>query len=55
MIIEGRILWYIYRGWKIILNEIKIRMATIENVVAISVIKIEGWQTTYKNIINEDY
>lgn len=37
------------------MNGIKIRRATIEDVLAISTIKIEGWQTAYKNIINEEY
>ena len=37
------------------MNGIKIRRATIEDVLTISTIKIEGWQTAYKNIINEEY
>lgn len=37
------------------MNGIKIRRATIEDVGAISAIKIEGWQTAYKKIINEEY
>ena len=35
------------------MNEIKIRKATLDDVEAISTIKVEGWQSAYKNIISE--
>ena len=37
------------------MNEIKIRKATLDDVEAISTIKVEGWQSAYKNIISDEY
>lgn len=37
------------------MNEIKIRKATLKDVPAISTIKVEGWQSAYKNIISDEY
>ena len=37
------------------MNEIKIRKAILDDVKAISTIKVEGWQSAYKNIINDEY
>ena len=37
------------------MNEIKIRKATLNDVLSISTIKVKGWQTAYKNIISDEY
>ena len=37
------------------LDEIIIRKATFEDIPAISTIKVKGWQTAYKGIIDDDY
>lgn len=42
---------FVVRKGEIEMNEITIRKATIEDVVAILTIKVKGWQTAYKNII----
>ena len=38
-----------------IMNSIKIRKATLNDIKAISTIKVEGWQSAYKNIISDKY
>ena len=37
------------------MNEIKIRKATLNDINAISTIKVKGWQSAYKNIISDQY
>ena len=37
------------------MNNIKIRKATLNDIKAISTIKVEGWQSAYKNIISDEY
>lgn len=37
------------------MNEIKIRKATLNDIKAISTIKVKGWQSAYKNIISDEY
>lgn len=37
------------------MGEIKIREAKIEDIKAISTIKVSGWQTAYKNIIDQEF
>ena len=37
------------------MNDIRIRKATLDDIKIISKIKIEGWQSAYKNIISDEY
>lgn len=37
------------------MNEIKIRRATLNDINVISIIKVNGWQSAYKNIISDEY
>ena len=37
------------------MNEIKIRKATLNDIKAISTIKVKGWKSAYKNIISDEY
>lgn len=37
------------------INKIKIRKAKIDDIEAISAIKVNGWQNAYKNIIENEY
>ena len=37
------------------LNEVIIRKARFEDIESISTIKVRGWQTAYRNIIDDEY
>ena len=37
------------------MNEIKIRRATLNDINVISIIKVNGWRSAYKNIISDEY